>query len=1108
MKKTRLILCIALVALMLVVLASFEVSAAITPERTFAGGSGTAGDPYVIKTEGQLAYFANQVNGGNSFSNKYIVLGANIVWNSGSLDNWRDTSPANMWVPIGTSSSPFKGNFDGNGYTVSGIYYKGDSSNVGFFGFVTDATVKGLNIENSFFDAYKNVGSVIGRATGSLTLSDCSSNAYVVSNDPTPENHDVGGIAGAVGGTSYAVNIYNCAFTGNITSDNGCNIGGIVGQMSGSPAKIWSCLATGTYTGYNRVAGILGRTYSDIEIYDCYSDCELYAWGTANLGGILGGSRVRDNTIYIHDCYYAGDFYVMHSTHYGSVKNVPTRLGNNEVDTDGVTVFGTFSTGSAYYTDSKNDNSYSASGNMIALPKEVVCLGGLDEFLEASDTFELDMYGNAYIVGAVGNHNHSDYFGKWIDDTSGSGQMRECLYGACTEIERRGLSINVVGVSVRYDSPSGIRFLTEVDKNDFFKSYYSDEKYKYSGADITFGTLLIPADDLDGELTVNTANAVNIEARVILSQNSDKLSYTAVLYGFPETIDAYKGALTVRSYAKYNDGTKTVYEYSSPVKCSYLDAALKVYEDERTSADVKEGLNMLIALGLVDKDFRDESAHRVAILEEATPELFDKYAEALAAQGFTKHTNYEYSDNLFGVYYNDECVVSFYYTPKSIGEYVEPNQEWYAYGSVVNERTEDMAKIQEKFGVTAEDAYNVMRIIVEERDEVDLPITSEENVYTRVSGMKNTITQFFPNHNYSHYGMGYAIQLADGSFIIIDGGENIDDPRNTSTDTDSDILYNYLMSAKPASHEKPIIAAWFLTHRHNDHVDLFYRGFLPEHGDDVVIEQVVYNFGKGTLGIPREYEEVGRFEKSYLTKYVPEAKVVTGHTGYTFYIRNAVVTVRYSADDLYPFDIVDGFVNNESLVLDMVIDGGQRILFTDEVFVPGSRALVNMYGEDLASDVIQLSHHGHYGATEELYQCIWPASTDYSDKNRFALWPIGNEEQRRDRLALAENLWILRRIAEDVGIKWKTEWDTYIASVKTSTAYKNDASRFKAIGKYLTDSSRLGYLNGPLWSKIYSMCDMMFKYGNITDRVGSNETNYVPASGVLGTWETIELYTK
>ena len=110
---------------------------------------------------------------------------------------------------------------------------------------------------------------------------------------------------------------------------------------------------------------------------------------------------------------------------------------------------------------------------------------------------------------------------------------------------------------------------------------------------------------------------------------------------------------------------------------------------------------------------------------------------------------------------------------------------------------------------------------------------------------------------------------------------------------------------------------------------------------------------------------------------------------------------------------------------------------------------------------------------------------------------------------LDENLWVLRRIAEDVGINWKSSWDTYINTTKSSKSYANDAARFKAIGKYLTDATRLGYVNNnALWSKIYSMCDMMFKYGGIKDAVGSNETNKVPASGVLGTWETIELYTK
>lgn len=1066
-----------------------------------------------VNSAADLRAFALAVNGGKDFSGKTVELACDIVWNEGSSRFWGDTPPERGWTPVGTSSNPFTGTFDGKGHVVSGIYYystRSASSNIGFFGYTNGATIKDLHIKNSYINAYKTIGSIVGYAKGSLSVSGCSSDAHLLSNYETPSNHDIGGIVGcAAGGTGCAVTVYNCAFYGDITSDNGCDVGGIAGRATGAPLVIHGCYASGTYTGYNRVAGILARAYSSIEIYDCFTSCDLYVFGTPNLGGILGGFRENSKTAYIHECYYEGNFNKTYSITFGSMMPVPTRLGCNETDTDGKTLFGTFDTSSNYYTNSNNDNSYVAEGNQAGLPAGVQKLGGLDEFLAATGSFAVDPFGKVQPTFFSGEHDHTDYRGKWIDDPEGDGQICGCTYPGCTHTEKRAQSFEVVGASVRINAPEGIRFCTEVDKNAFYKLYCGDGNYNYSDAGLRFGTLIAYSDALKGELTVDSGDCLNCKAGTIFSEDGEKLSFVASLRGFSGTIENYNRTFTVRSYMTYTEGSETVYVYSTPVECKYIDVASSVYDLEDTTTAVKDKLNLRIALGVINNHFYDESQDRVVILENATPALFDRFASALEEEGYTKHTNYEYSDNLFGVYYNDDFVVSFYYTPKTIANYVEPDEEWYAHGSVASRITEDMAKIQSEFGVTVDDAYNIMRVIVEKRSCVDLPATEEENVYTRLDGMQNSVTQLFPNDNYRHYGMGYVIQLADGSFIIIDGGENVDDARNDSPNTDSDNLYDFLMSAKPASHEKPVIAAWFLTHRHNDHIDLI-NGFLPEYKDKVTIEQIVFNFSSGAAGVPAVRADISRYAETKLLKYVSsDTKIITSHTGYKFYIRNAEVQVMCSLDDIYPFDLVYGFVNNESPALSITIDGEQRMMFLGEVFVPGSRALVNMYGEDLASDVIQLSHHGHYGATEELYKLVWPASQDYSDSKRFVLWPIGNEEQRRNRLGLAENLWILKRIAEDVGVKWQGAWDKYIDSVKRSTTYSSDGARFKEIGTYLTSASRLGYMNGnALWSKIHSMCDMIFATGRVTDRVGQTETSFVPDSGVLGTWETIPLYTK
>ena len=103
-----------------------------------------------IYTYNELVAFANSVNNGNSYAGKTVVLGADI-----------DLMNAE-WTPIGTSSNPFKGTFDGNGKTVSNLVVTGYKSDVGFFGYTTDGEVKNLTIKNATVSGRLDVAVVAG----------------------------------------------------------------------------------------------------------------------------------------------------------------------------------------------------------------------------------------------------------------------------------------------------------------------------------------------------------------------------------------------------------------------------------------------------------------------------------------------------------------------------------------------------------------------------------------------------------------------------------------------------------------------------------------------------------------------------------------------------------------------------------------------------------------------------------------------------------------------------------------------------------------------------------------------------------------------------------
>ncbi|MGC9341159.1 MAG: hypothetical protein ACP5E3_00510, partial [Bacteroidales bacterium] len=94
--------------------AGFTVSAVLLPSSEPVG-SGTIDDPYLIGTLEELTWITIQVSEGNQFINKYFKQTANIdasdtqTWNGG-------------WLPIGNSTYPFAGYYDGDSYSITGLY--------------------------------------------------------------------------------------------------------------------------------------------------------------------------------------------------------------------------------------------------------------------------------------------------------------------------------------------------------------------------------------------------------------------------------------------------------------------------------------------------------------------------------------------------------------------------------------------------------------------------------------------------------------------------------------------------------------------------------------------------------------------------------------------------------------------------------------------------------------------------------------------------------------------------------------------------------------------------------------------------------------------------
>jgi len=135
---------------------------------------------FTITTPEQLAGLAYVVNSGiDDFSGVTINLGNNIsLNNTESWQNWETSTFAEikLWAPIGTSTRPFRGTFNGNGYVISGVYIDNTNDNQGLFGYVNGASISKLGVVASYVKGKNNVGGLVG-SNVNTTTTDCFSRA-------------------------------------------------------------------------------------------------------------------------------------------------------------------------------------------------------------------------------------------------------------------------------------------------------------------------------------------------------------------------------------------------------------------------------------------------------------------------------------------------------------------------------------------------------------------------------------------------------------------------------------------------------------------------------------------------------------------------------------------------------------------------------------------------------------------------------------------------------------------------------------------------------------------------------------------------------------------
>ena len=275
-------------------------------------GDGKVGNPYIITKAEELAWFRDQVNGGNKKICAKIADNVEVI----DLKDFCHAADASKkideqsWVPIGNSDKLYQGTFDGNGKTITNLYINASQVNMGLFGYTYGGTIKNLTFEYANVTNTNNyAGVLVGKASGGSTLQNIKisntcqikggkytggiagylvGNAYNCVNYATVQGIQyIGGLCGHYSRSRTGNSMTACANYGNVTASS-LRVGGLVGYFSGG--TIQDCANYGDVKGTDHVAGMAGYVKNGkIQNVFSYGNISVTT-KTQNVGMVFGYS--------------------------------------------------------------------------------------------------------------------------------------------------------------------------------------------------------------------------------------------------------------------------------------------------------------------------------------------------------------------------------------------------------------------------------------------------------------------------------------------------------------------------------------------------------------------------------------------------------------------------------------------------------------------------------------------------------------------------------------------------------------------------------------------------------------------------------------------------
>ena len=422
-----------------------------------------------------------------------------------------------------------------------------------------------------------------------------------------------------------------------------------------------------------------------------------------------------------------------------------------------------------------------------------------------------------------------------------------------------------------------------------------------------------------------------------------------------------------------------------------------------------------------------DSGHgsKLYIANSANSTHFTKYVAALKSAGFTAYATNKLHTNEFATFVTkDQIVHVMFFAPQ-----------------------------------------NVIKVTVDPRSTFGLPGIKGENDSPNPN---NTPTEFvqlgMSQVSGEANGMGYIIKLPNGKFVVVDGGFAYSSGEGSGS---GKFLIN-TMKKMQGNNNKPVIAAFIITHIHTDHAGGF-MGLANGWPNDVVIEKLVYNQ-------PSDAQMNSVSNMKGRINWVPNAinklkkagslqSVVKAHPGMQLHYTGLTITIMGSIDVIENSDHKKMENGNNASVVCMFEMYGKKVLITGDAEPLESRAIRDIYGgigntnSVLKADFTQTPHHG-YGNTNTDYK----SGNDQNALNVMASGGVTAAGQSKTYALVPVALWSGSNTGGYLDdSRSKGSMQLFPANMRLVAADKNMTITFNTNGTYTIDKAEYNHNGHKFW---------------------------------------------